>query len=171
MKTLYLLRHAKSSWDDPYLDDFDRPLSKRGRRAAKDVAQYMDDKGWRPDHVLCSSALRTRQTLERLSKDWPDAVRIEFKNGLYHAAADKILLRLQKAPNGADKVMIVGHNPGLQDFTLDIGKDHAGPDWATIRTKFPTGALAVFTSDAKRWSDVKPHSMALAAFVRPRDLE
>jgi phosphohistidine phosphatase len=146
---LYLLRHAKSSWDEPGLADHDRPLAPRGRRAAKAMGRYLREQGIEPDLVLCSSATRARQTLKRLGL--ADA-RIE--PDLY--AADAATLR-RFIPETAS-VMLIGHNPGLQDLALSLVR--SGPRLVELAAKFPTGALATIELDTGELID----------FVRPRDL-
>jgi phosphohistidine phosphatase len=147
---LYLLRHAKSSWDEPRLVDHDRPLAPRGRRAAKAMGRYLRRHEIEPDVILCSSATRARQTLERLGL--PDA-RIE--PGLY--GADAATLRGFIPETGS--AMLIGHNPGVQDLALSLAR--SGPRLAELAAKFPTGALATIELDTGELID----------FVRPRDLE
>jgi phosphohistidine phosphatase len=147
--TLYLLRHAKSSWDEPGLADHDRPLAPRGRRAAKAMGRYLREQGIEPEVILCSSATRARQTLERLGLS---GARIE--PGLY--AADAATLR-GFIPEG-DSAMLIGHNPGLHDLALSLAR--SGPRLDELAAKFPTGALATIELDTGELID----------FVRPRDL-
>jgi phosphohistidine phosphatase len=152
-RRLYLLRHAKSSWDDPGLADHDRPLAPRGRRAAKAMAKHLRDERIEPALVLCSSAVRARETLERV--DPAGEVRIEPE--LYAANADELLDRLRRVSSDVESVMLIGHNPAMQEL-------------ARIEHKFPTGALATLTFDGD-WSDLRPGAAELAAFVRPKQLD
>src|SRR4029453_12785732 len=110
VKRLLLLRHAKSSWDEPGLADHNRPLAPRGRRAAESMARHLRDDRISPALVLCSSARRTRETLELLGV--VEEVRIE--RALYGASEDELLDRLQRVPETLDSVMLVGHNPAVQ---------------------------------------------------------
>jgi phosphohistidine phosphatase len=146
---LYLLRHAKSSWDEPGLADHDRPLAPRGRRAAKAMGRYLREQGIEPDLILCSSATRARQTLERLGL--PGA-RIE--PGLYGADAATLRRFIPKAASA----MLIGHNPGIHDLAVSLAR--SGPRVPELAAKFPTGALATLELDTGELID----------FVRPRDL-
>jgi phosphohistidine phosphatase len=166
-RRLYLLRHAKSSWDDPRLDDHDRPLAPRGKRAMKDMARHLRREGVHPELVLCSSAKRARQTLERLLPALGDGVTLEVDDDLYTFHADVILARLKRVPASVTSVMVVGHNPAVEELTLQLAADGARTD--RVGAKFPTGAVA--TLDVRvAWSRLKPGAAELSAFVTPADL-
>jgi len=152
---LYLLRHAKSSWKDSTLSDHDRPLAPRGRRASKAIGRYMRDHDFEPELVLCSSAKRARQTLERLGPAGLDA-RIEPE--LYGAGARDLLARLHQVPEAVASVMLIGHNPGMQQLALLL---------AGLDDKFPTAALA--TLECPGWRTLE--YAELIDYVRPRDLD
>ncbi len=170
MKSLFLLRHAKSSWSDPSLDDFDRTLNPRGRQACGLVAAYIASHRMAPDLVLCSAAQRVRETVDGLVGAFDAPPQIVFEESLYMAAADRLLARLHAVPDDVGTVMMVGHNPGLEDLAgaLVGGGDPAAA--ARMMEKYPTAALAVFTLTADRWRDVGRQGATLDAFVRPRDL-
>jgi phosphohistidine phosphatase len=171
MKTLYLLRHAKSSWDDPNLDDFHRPLNKRGRKAARAMADYFAHHGLRPAMVLCSPALRTRQTLDALAAQL-DAVEITFDERIYEASLQTLLARIHELPDHAGQVLLVGHNPGLERLALTLAETGVGDlALARLHDKFPTGTLAMLTTQAEQWDAVRAGSCRLEAFVRPADLD
>ena len=155
MSRLYLLRHAKSSWDAPALADHDRPRAPRGRRAAKAIGRYLREQGIEPELVLCSSATRARETLERAGLTG----RIE--GDLYGAGAGVLLARLNEVPDDTESVMLVGHNPGMEDLTLLLA--------GQVPPKFPTAALALL--DCPSWSALARGTAELVGFVRPRDLE
>ena len=163
IKRLYLLRHAKSSWDDPDLSDHDRPLAGRGRRAAKAIGAYLREHDIEPDLVLCSSALRARETLERLELG---AAAVQIEPELYAAGASALLARLRRVPDAVGSVMLVGHNPGLQDLALDLARP--APDVDELRVKYPTAAL--LTLILEDWEALARGTADLAGFVRPRDL-
>ncbi len=163
MKRLFLLRHAKSSWDDAGLPDHDRPLAPRGRRAAKLIAGHLAREGIEPELVLCSSSVRTRQTLERIGLNAP----VEIEDALYAAPASELLARLRAVGSRVDSVMLIGHNPGIQDLALRLAG--RGPDLDTMRRKFPTAALATLEFDGA-WSDLAPATAELVAFVKPKQL-
>lgn len=162
---LLLLRHAKSSWDDPSLADRDRPLAPRGRKAASRIARHLGERDERPDLVLCSPATRTRQTLERLSLD--PSVRVEFNERLYAASAAALLALLRALPASAGTVLVVGHNPGLEELALELAVP--GPHRERIAEKFPTGALATLAFDGA-WAELARGACTLVDYVVPRDL-
>src|SRR5215211_8209190 len=106
-KRLFLLRHAKSSWDEPKLDDHDRPLAPRGRRATKAIAAYLRDERIAPGLVLCSSARRAQETLERIAVAWDDDVAVEVEWDLYAGSAERLLDRVRAVDEGVESVMLV----------------------------------------------------------------
>src|SRR5579864_6603655 len=120
VRTLLLLRHAKSSWSDPGLSDHERPLAPRGQQAAKRVARYVDSHGLHPELVLCSSARRARETLEVLRPALGAGAKVRFDDVLYVADADELLGRVLAVSDHVDSVMLVGHNPGLQDLAISL---------------------------------------------------
>ncbi|MCP5368747.1 MAG: histidine phosphatase family protein [Hyphomicrobiales bacterium] len=170
MKTLYLLRHAKSSWKDPGLADFDRPLKGRGRRAAKAMAGHMADRGWRPDLILCSAAARTTETLALLDgRLGPRTPRL-VDEGLYMAAPARLMEFVNGQDDGAASILMIGHNPGLEQFAVRLTGGAEGDAFTTLRQKFPTAALAVLRFAVGAWRDVGPRGGRLEAFVRPVDV-
>lgn len=171
MKTLYLLRHAKSSWSDPTLADFDRPLKGRGRRAAKAMGAYLAECKICPDLILCSGSERTRQTLDLVLKAMGKKVPHEFDDTLYHGAPSGLLRVVHAQDDGLGSLMLVGHNPGMEQLAWMLSGEADERSLDTMRVKFPTGALAVLTSDVERWSDLKRGGARLESFVRPVDLE
>jgi phosphohistidine phosphatase len=166
VKRLFLLRHAKSSWDDPGLDDRDRPLAPRGRRASELIAGHLRREGIAPSLVLCSSARRTRQTLERVIPAL-DASDVSIEDGLYGASSGGLLERLREVPEDIESVMLVGHQPAIQELALDLAGD--GAELARVRAKFPTAALATLLF-AGEWSELAPGSAELVAYVKPKEL-
>ena len=162
-RRLLLLRHAKSSWDDPSLADRDRPLNPRGRRAATSMGQYLREHHLAPDLVLCSSAARTRETLERL--DLGTAARVLIEDDLYAADASDLFARLRRAPPEAATVLLIGHNPGVHELATMLTGDVEHPP------EFPTGALALLRVTASAWTDLAVGGNALDNFVAPRDLD
>jgi phosphohistidine phosphatase len=167
-KRLFVLRHAKSSWDDPGLADHDRPLAPRGRRAVEAIAAHLNAAGITPELVLCSSARRTRETLEGVAVGGEHVIESE----LYGASYQEVLERLQRVPEEIGSVMLVGHNPTLQTLVLRLADGDAaasGSSLAEVRRKFPTGALATLTFDGA-WTELSPRSARLAAYTRPKSL-
>ncbi|MGH9186384.1 MAG: SixA phosphatase family protein [Acidimicrobiales bacterium] len=169
MKHLYLLRHAKSSWDDPALPDHLRPLAPRGRAAVKALRQHVGDTGIAPDLVLCSSARRAVETWEGVAPGARPETAVAFEDDLYGAGAAELLRRLRGVPDEAGSVMVVAHSPGLEE--LAAGLVGAGDDELRQRMelKFPTGALATLDV-AGPWAELDWATCTLAAYVVPRDL-
>lgn len=169
MRQLLILRHAKSSWDDPKLADFDRPLGPRGLKTAPLMGRELSRRGWQPDLALVSPALRTRDTWRLVSRELPKHVPAEFAEELYEAAPAAILARVRQAK--AKSLLVIGHNPGLQTFTLRLAG--AGSDegvFKKLEAKFPTAALARFTVK-NDWANLDFGDARLTHFVRPKDLE
>jgi phosphohistidine phosphatase len=160
-RQLFLLRHAKSSWDEPALTDHDRPLAPRGRNAAKRIGVHIRREQTRVALVLCSSAKRARETLDLVAA--PGEVRIERE--LYGATATELLERLRRVPDDVCAVMLIGHEPAIRDLAVGLV---GGKSELTDR-KFPTAALATLTFTGP-WSSLAPDHAQLAAFVRPRQL-
>ena len=167
-KRLYLLRHAKSSWKQPELADRERPLAGRGRRAAKAIARHIRQQGIAVDLVLCSPSRRTCDTLDRIESSLAGAS-VRYEAELYAASSDGLLEVLRGVPDGIASVMLIGHNPGLEDLALEIARP--SPERRDIEQKFPTGALATLEFDGPAWRDLAPGAARLVGFVRPRDLE
>jgi phosphohistidine phosphatase len=172
-KRLYVLRHAKSSWDDHAAADHERPLSERGRRAVRAMAAYMEAKGIEPELVLCSSARRTRETLEGLGL-LSSTVIVEHR--LYGASSDDLIERLRSLPGELGSVMLVGHNPAMQDLVLRLaagehrGRGESAERLEEIRRKLPTGALVTLeTTD--EWAELDVGSAELVDYVRPKGLQ
>jgi phosphohistidine phosphatase len=157
MKTLHLLRHAKSDWSDSSLSDRDRPLSRRGKRERKLVARHVD--GWRVDLVVCSTAKRAKATAKPLVNALGCPVRYEDR--LYAADSDDLLVITRALPEDAVSVVLVGHNPSLDDFTeLLCGSS----------PHFPTGALATIALAVEAWSDIAPSTGTLTTLLAPAQM-
>ena len=169
VNTLHLLRHAKSSWDDAAIRDHDRPLAPRGARAARKIADHLASASVDPALVLCSSARRTVETLEALRPAISETAAVSIEPGLYGADASEILELLRTVDPQTREVLVIAHNPGLQDLAIDLaGEEDAGLVNA-LRTKFPTGALATFDVPGA-WADLGPGHAHLTHFVTPREL-
>ena len=168
MRTLYLLRHAKSSWDDPDLEDAERPLADRGRRAAGLIGDYMRANAIEPELVICSPAVRARQTLDGLG-DAVGAASVEIEPRLYDAHESDLLARVRRVDGEIDSVMLIGHNPSIERLALLLAAE--GDLLDEVRAKYPTGALATLVLDAGDWSEASAGEAELAGFVKPRDLE
>lgn len=171
MPRLFLLRHAKSSWDDTALSDFDRPLNIRGRNSAPLMGRHMQDHHLIPDRVLCSSSRRTRDTFAGLLPFLNGDVEVKFLRHLYMAAEGDYLSLIAKHGEAAKALLVIGHNPAIQSTALAlIGRGN--PDLRKqIEEKFPTAALAVIDFDEADWNKVTGGSGRIVAFFRPRELE
>ena len=163
MHTLYLLRHAKSSWDDPTLADYERPLAPRGRRAAKRIGDYLRASGIEPEFILCSGAERTRQTLELIELASPTMI----DPLLYASSAEQLLDRVRAVPDDVASVMLIGHNPALHDLALGLAS--AGPELELLAAKFPTAGLATLTTRTT-WRQLTSGKAVLAGYVVPKQL-
>jgi len=166
MKTLHLLRHAKSSWKDPGLDDHDRPLSRRGRETARGIAAYLRRAKIAPDLVICSTAVRARQTLDPIAKAIKPP-KVVLEKGIYEAAQEKMWKHLWRFPKRADCVLLIGHNPGLHDLALSLADAGSGELVPPRGGKFPTGAMASFRFDGA-WQALQPHSAMLFSYTTPK---
>jgi phosphohistidine phosphatase len=171
VKTLLLLRHAKSAWSDPRLDDHQRPLNGRGERAAKVMADHIARQAARPELILCSTAMRTRQTLAPVLKRLgPPAPPVSLEDGLYLASEQTLLGYLRAVPNDVSSVLLIAHNDGIGDLAKMLAGSGPPDALARLREKYPTGALATLRVPDRPWRDLAPGSAELVAFVLPRDL-
>ena len=169
MKTLTLLRHAKSSWDDPISRDFDRPLNAKGRRAAVMIGRQLKSLDLRFDHIVASPAVRVVETLDEVWSGYGRKLEPVWDKAMYLASAASLLDLVHALPEAADHVLMVGHNPGLEDLVLDLTLD--GELRERVEDKYPTATVAQMTLPVDRWADARAHSATLVAFIRPRDLD
>ena len=167
-KRLYLLRHAKSSWKHPELADHERPLAGRGRRAAGAIARYLDEHDIAPALVLCSTALRARETFERIEPALR-AAPVRYEGRLYAASADALLEYLRSVPDEIDSVMLIGHNPAIEQLAHELARP--SPERRELEAKFPTAALATLEFACASWCGLDRGGATLLDVVRPRDLE
>jgi phosphohistidine phosphatase len=168
VKRLFLLRHAKSSWDQPGLADHDRPLAPRGRRASRLIAGHLRSERISPALVLCSTSTRTRETLDRILPVLGDEMEIRMERDLYAASSAQLLDLLRGLGDEVDSAMLIGHNPGIEDLAVELAG--RGERLADLRAKFPTAALASLEL-AGDWPDLGPGRAELVGFVKPRELE
>jgi phosphohistidine phosphatase len=169
MRRLFLLRHAKSDWDDRSLPDHDRPLAPRGERAADAMARHLTDAAARPDLVWCSSALRARQTLGRVLPALGAPLDIRVDPDLYTFDPHQLLERIRSAPEAASTLFVVGHNPAMEGLTAHLLA--SGQELQDSDKPFPAGALAEIELDVATWRKVGEHSGRLVSFTTPRSLE
>jgi phosphohistidine phosphatase len=163
-RRILLMRHAKSSWDDPSLPDHDRPLNARGRRSATAIGTYLREHDLVPELLLCSSATRATQTMSGMALVGAD---VRIRDDLYGADDDSLLAAIRETPEEVSSVAVLAHDPGVNDLGRRLAVGGSGPSTDALRERFPTGAVAVFEHDAP-WRDLE--MATLVAFVRPRDL-
>lgn len=171
MLDLLLLRHAKSSWGDPTLPDHQRSLTKRGTKAASRMGRYIVDNNLQPDLILCSDAVRARATLALVVSFFddplPDTV---TASDLYLAEPNAILRVIEANAANAGRILVVGHNPGLQALALSLTGSSKRRDLQQMAMKFPTAALAHLRFDTSDWSEITTASATLQAYAMPRAL-
>lgn len=172
MKRLTLFRHAKSGWDEPVTRDFDRPLNAKGRRAAMLMGRHMRDLGLSFDRVLASPAVRVTETLDAMLEGYGRRLTPVWDRRVYLASAAMLLELVQDTPDEAESLLLVGHNPGIEDLVLTLVPDAGahGPR-GEIEEKYPTASVAEIGFARACWADVEPGSGRLIRFVRPRDLD
>jgi len=166
-RRLHVLRHAKSSWEDAGLPDHDRPLSARGRKAAKRLARVLDAEGVRPQLVLCSPAVRATQTLERVL-DALGSPEVVLDEALYHASAESLLSCVRAIPEDVSDAVVIGHNPGLAELCLLLARP--GADRDRVAGNLPTGAFATLAADTSSWVGLERGGADIVRLLLPREL-
>jgi len=171
-RTLLLLRHAKSSWDDTAVEDFDRGLAPRGERAAAAVGVWLRQQGLRPDLALCSPAERTARTLaivlDQCARGDGSTPAIRYDRELYHADGEQIAERIAEGGGAHRCVLVVGHHPGLAETALRLARGPRLPR-ARIEEKFPTGGLARLCFEGA-WHELGPGTADIESFIVPKEL-
>jgi phosphohistidine phosphatase len=172
MKVLHLLRHAKSDWGNLSLSDEARPLNKRGIAAAKAMGRHLAGEDFQVDAVFCSTAKRARETYALLGRHLRK-VPVSFHDTLYMVSPHDLLEFIRRAPESSESIMLVGHNPTTHDIALSLVA-RAAPGQrqalATLKEKYPTGALTTIRFSASHWRQITPGTGTLVRFLRPRDL-
>lgn len=168
-RRLYLLRHAKSSWDDPHLRDDERPLAPRGRKAAEAMCRYLAGAGIELDLVLCSPAQRTRETWDAVAGGIGGDPHVKYVPSIYEASAGELLHTVNGVEDSVHTLMLVGHNPGFEGLTTRLSGGGDRTAMARLRAKFPTGAFATLEVQ-QPWSQVTWGAAQLLGLVFPRDL-
>jgi phosphohistidine phosphatase len=162
MKSLLLLRHAKSSWKDPNLADHERPLKGRGRRAAALIGRFMASNNLQPDLVLSSTAVRARETLEIVLDSAQFTVEVGYDDRLYLADSATLMDVVAQLDSGKQEVLLVGHNPSMEEFLFRL---------TGIRESMPTAALAHILLETEKWGEVSAkNSWRLERLVKPKEL-
>lgn len=162
MKTLFLLRHAKSSWDNFGLDDFDRPLNDRGLKAAPFMGKTMRDRNLLPELIVSSPAKRAKQTAGLVKDSAQIAGEIEFEEGIYAASTSELLEIASGLDDKNGKIMLVGHNPGFENLVRVLTGNYE---------TMPTAALAVIDLEIESWSEIAPGKGNLRELLRPKELD
>ncbi len=172
MKTLGLFRHAKSDWHDLRARDFDRPLNKRGRKGAAIMGRHIRDHGVGWDDIIASPAVRVAETIEIGSEAAAGSFHVHWDRRIYLASSATLIDLLREHSDDAESILMIGHNPGLEDLIFDlVPDDGSSPLRDIVEVKFPTAAFAVLEIDIDRWADLAEGSARLVHLVRPRDLD
>ncbi|MFC0685990.1 SixA phosphatase family protein [Novosphingobium clariflavum] len=172
MKTLGIFRHAKSDWNDARLRDFDRPLNKRGRKGAALMGLHIRDHAVRWNRILASPAVRAAQTIELAEEAAGESPAITWDRRLYLASSAILMDVLREQTTDPGTLMLVGHNPGLEDLIFDlVPDDRSSPMRDMVEEKFPTAAFAVIELDIASWSEITDGCGRLVHLTRPRDLD
>jgi phosphohistidine phosphatase len=170
MRRLILFRHAKSDWSEDGRDDHDRGLAPRGRRAAGPMGAWLAGRGFAPDLVLCSTARRARATWNLARAAFTPAPKARFERDIYMASPEALLEQVRNAPAEIQTLMILGHNPGLEQFVETLASKGDPEARRALSEKFPTAAIAVIDFPLDDWASVKPGSGRLDRFVTPKTL-
>lgn len=171
MPCLLLLRHAKSSWGEPPSTDFDRPLTERGRAAARRMGGFMRAHALLPDRILCSTALRTRETLAALVPIFEHDCDIRLLRDLYDDSEGDYAEAIRRHGGRAKNLLVIGHNPATQQTAMTLAASADAATSADVRDHFPTAALAILDFDISEWAELAPDNGRLRAFHKARDIE
>ncbi len=159
MKTLLLMRHAKSSWDDSSLDDHERPLNARGRRNAPVMGDRLAESRYAPDRILCSTAKRARETAELVIEALAHTRPLDVREGIYHATPRELIAAISEAGAG-ERLLVIGHNPGLSELVELLANDNR---------QMPTAAIAIIELPMEEWSEIGNARGRLLDFMKPKD--
>ncbi|HET9532484.1 MAG TPA: histidine phosphatase family protein [Blastocatellia bacterium] len=161
MKTLLLLRHAKSSWDDASLRDFDRPLAPRGKKDAPRMGKALKERGPLPDYILSSPAARAQATTEAFIEAAGLEIEPQFEEGIYDASSAQLMKIVRSIPDTSSCALMVGHNPGFEETLARLTGKHE---------RMPTAALACIELKVDGWEDVEDGAGSLVWLVAPKEL-
>lgn len=172
MKRLGLFRHAKSDWHDPRARDFDRPLNLRGEKGAALMGRHIRDQGERWGRIIASPAVRCAETVELASKASGRNLAVNWDRRVYLASSVTLADLLREQSDEADSILLVGHNPGLEDLIFDlVPDDGTSPLRDEVEAKFPTAAFAILEMEIDRWADLRDGTARMVHLMRPRDLD
>ena len=170
MKTIFLLRHAKSNWDNTKLEDFDRPLAIRGIKSCKKIGKFLKKKKLVPDIVYCSTAVRAKQTWNLLNRIVEKKKNIIYEDQLYMANSSIFMNFVKKTDDNFKTLMIVSHNPGIENFAVELIKNKESNFYKDINLKYPTGGIAIINFKLKHWSKINYETGDIYEFIKPREL-
>lgn len=163
-KTVLIMRHAKSSWDDSSLKDIERPLNKRGRNDAPAMGRYLSELGLVPDHIVCSTAVRARETIQLVAEvTGIDEEQISWDEALYYEDTDAYMAAIRSAPEEADVILVAGHNPTIEQTVARLSGGSAVQ-------KITTANIVCFYSSASAWSNVEELNTTFKWITGPKDL-
>jgi len=172
LKTLGLFRHAKSDWHDQRLRDFDRPLNKRGRKGAALMGRHIRDQGLKWNQIIASPAVRVTETIDIAAEAAGGTPPVKWDRRVYLASSATLLDLLREQEGNPDSIIMIGHNPGLEDLIFDlVPDDGSSPLRDIVEEKFPTATFAVLELDIDRWEDLSEGCGRLVHLTRPRDLD
>jgi phosphohistidine phosphatase len=172
MKTIGLFRHAKSDWHDARARDFDRPLNPRGREGAALMGAHIRDEGTRWDRIIASPAVRVAQTIDVAGQAANSRIPIRWDRRIYLASSATLLDLLREQEGEPRSILMIGHNPGLEDLIFDlVPDDGASPLREVVEAKFPTAAFAMLEAPIERWRDLDEGGARIVHLTRPRDLD
>jgi len=164
------MRHAKSSWDDLSINDFDRPLSKRGKKNAQLVCEFFVKKKFKFDYALISSSKRTKKTFQILSKKIIKPKKVNFSKELYLVNENVITKKIKEISSEYKSVLVINHEPSVKNLVRNLTNNHNTNSFKLINNKFPTAAFAKIEFDIKSWNEVEKKGV-LKEFIRPKDLQ
>ena len=171
MKRLTILRHAKSSWNDPHLEDFNRPLNERGWKSARRVGRELEKRGVKFDLIIASPAARVRETIDGLTEKLALNVEIRFEPRMYAASEEMLLAIVRDIRESSHTPLLVGHNPGLQQLIVALTHNDGDELRRSVERKFPTAALAQVELPAHRWIEVAPGTGKITDLILPKELD
>ncbi len=168
MLTLYLLRHAKSSWNTPAQSDFDRPLNKRGRKDAAELGRHLQTAAIQPELVLLSSARRTCETYQLLAAQLPVQPDVVTLKSLYGASPAQIVSEIKTHGRATSHLMVIAHNPGIEALAWHLTGDDPTNALSALKSKYPTSAMTTLTFDIATWVKIAVQSGTLVDFTTPK---
>lgn len=171
MKTIYVLRHAKAESGDAQMSDHDRPLSERGLEQCAVLAAYLQKKSVTMDTILCSDAVRTKQTCDTISRKLSPSWKATYDNALYLASCGDLTHVLQGLPDSVSSALLIGHNPGLHELAIWLTNPRNSRELTPLLMKFPTGTYTAWEANIPSWQDLSPQCGRLIDYVTPKMLE